>query len=212
MYDGMVLYSLSGNRLTVQRNPLRLNNASISTSVSNQEFKNGVVHALSHYPNPLVPWIEKSTFDVLLETNALNKCNLSSFIAMVEASPDFKSLLELHNGDTSATTLFVPTNDALATFDLSLLGDSNMQQLLLNHVVSGNFVRRFWEGIPTGAKLNDTDLVLETQTGSLLHLTITDEFVDINRHAKIISGDRFSQQGVLHVIDKVLCCQGMTIR
>jgi hypothetical protein len=84
-----------------------------------------------------------------------------------------------------------------------------MLQLLLNHVASGNFVRRFWEGIQTGTKLNDTDLVLETQTESLL---ITDEFVTINRHAKIISGDRFSQQGLLHVINKVLCFQGITIR
>jgi uncharacterized surface protein with fasciclin (FAS1) repeats len=205
MVDGMVVTSISGYPLLFQLHPLRMNNISLSTTVRNEFYKNGVIQTLVRYPHPLAPWIGKSTFDVLLESNVVRNGDLSHYIAMIEAIPDFKSQLELREGDTSATTLFVPTNDALGRIDPSLLAEPNAaEQLVLNHVVSGNFARRFWKGIPTGTMVSDAELVLETRTGSVLNLTIADEGVTLNGHAKIVLGDRFSQQGVLHVIDGVL--------
>jgi uncharacterized surface protein with fasciclin (FAS1) repeats len=202
MYDGMVLTSLSGYPLIVQLNPLRVNNVSISPESRNEFYKNGVIHTLLEYPNPLGPWIGKSMLDVLLDTNDRRGGDLSRFLELIAASSAFQSMLELHAGDTSAITLFAPTNDAWAALDSAVL-----QQLLLNHVVSGNFARRFWTDIPTGTKVSDTELILETYGGQELHLQILANKhvpVTINGNVTILTGDIFSEQGILHIIDKVL--------
>jgi uncharacterized surface protein with fasciclin (FAS1) repeats len=207
MYDGMEVQSLAGYPLTIRLNPLRVNGVNVSIAESNVIFKNGLGHTLEQFPTPLVPYFGKSTFDVLLETNEMGNGNLSSFIALIEASPDFKNQLLLGEGDISnrAATLFVPTNEALAAADPALIADPDLlQNLLLNHIVSGNFVKHRWWVIPTGTKMSDTELRLETQAGQALNLTIIHDVVTINGDVSVIISDVFSEQGVLHVIDKLL--------
>jgi uncharacterized surface protein with fasciclin (FAS1) repeats len=204
MYDGMVLMSLAGYPLTIQVNPLRVNNVSLSLSESNQFYKNGVGHHLVTFPSPIVPYAGKSSFEILLATNDLLQGELSKFIALIDSSPDLKSTLESRAGYSKALTLFVPTNSAFATLDPGLLADDGYaQNLLLNHSVSGNFVKHRWWVIPTGTKMSDTELKLVTIGGQVLNLTIHD-VVTINDHATIIRPDIFTEGGVLHVIDKLL--------
>ena len=208
MHDGMVLTSLSGYDLVFQGNPLRMNNVTVSGPDSNIYLKDGVLHKITNYPIPIVPWVGKSMLDVLLETNDARGGDLSDFIALiVGASPNITNQFELLEGDKSATTLFVPTNDAMASSDLVQLVDpsSILQQLLLNHTVEGNFAKRFWKNIPTGTVVSSTELTLETQAGQVLVLSIDDDVgVTINGVTTIVQSDIFCAQGILHVIDRVL--------
>ena len=205
MHDGMVLTSLSGHHLAIQLNPLRMNNITVSTPDSNIYLKNGIMHRIAQYPNPVAPWIGKSLLDVLWETNDARDGDLSDFLALIDASPNITNQLELREGDTSATTLFVPTNDAMESLDSAQLHDPSLpQQLLLNHTVAGNFAKRFWEGIPTGTQVSSTELTLETQAGQVLVLSIDDAGVTINGVATIVQSDIFCEQGILQVIDKIL--------
>jgi uncharacterized surface protein with fasciclin (FAS1) repeats len=206
MHDGMVLTSMAGYPLTIQLDPFRVNNASISSKHEERNLilKNGVQHNFAEYPDPIVPWIGKSMLFLLLETNNQRNGDLSSFIALIDASPDLKGQLEDLTGAVAATTLFVPTNDALSTLDESLLADPTfLEQFLLNHMVSGNFARSCWRSIPTGIVMSDTELRLESQAGHVLQLDIG-SVVTINGTSKIIKEDLFSQQGIIQVIDKPL--------
>jgi uncharacterized surface protein with fasciclin (FAS1) repeats len=206
MYDGMVLTSMAGYPLTIQLDPFRVNNVSISAE-RNLLFKNGVKHNFEEYPNPIVPWIGKSMLDVLFETNNRRNGDLSSFMALIDASPDLKDQLQTPTGTVKATTLFVPTNDALSstsTLNQSLLADPTfLERFLLNHVVTGNFARSCWWLIPTGSVVSDTELRLESQAGYVLELNIG-SVVIINGTSTIIQEDVFSEQGIIHVVDKAL--------
>jgi uncharacterized surface protein with fasciclin (FAS1) repeats len=204
IYDGMILTSVSGYPLLIQTDPFRVNNESVSLAERNLRYKNGIIHKFVRYPNPIAPWIGKSTFDVLLETNEKRRQDLSGFIALIEASPDFKVQLELVEGDTTAITLFVLTNDALAALEPNQLADPNL--LLKHHIVAGNFGTKCWWTIPTGTIVSDTELLLTSQAGTVLELRI-DEYnagVTINGTVTIVQQDIFSEQGIMHVIDKPL--------
>jgi len=204
MYNGMVLTSVAGYPLEIQVTPeFRVNNVTIVTT-ENIHFKNGIYHGFIRYPNPLVPWIGKSLLQVLLETNDRRNGDLSNFLALLEASPasDLKDLLQ-EQGNRKATTIFVPTNEALSRLlDPALLADPTFP---LNHVVTGNFARRCWRTIPTGTKLSDTELRLESQAGKILDLKINRlDSVIINGEVTIIQEDVFSEDGIVHVIDRPL--------
>jgi uncharacterized surface protein with fasciclin (FAS1) repeats len=203
MYDGMILKSISGYPLVIQLDPIRVNHIPLlMAGEQDAMYKNGITYTLSNYFNPIIPWIGKSTMDVLLETNEQRNRDLSAFIALIDASPDLKALL--HEGQNTGKTLFVPINQALSNVNLSQTANATMvMQLLLNHVVSGTFARRCWESIPTGTKVSNTDLILDSQAGYELHLKI-EEVVTINGAATIVQEDIFSEQGIMHVIDKAL--------
>ena len=211
MYDGMILTSKSGYPLTIRLDPIfRVNNSTMSVEERNLHHLNGIVHNSVGYPSPFVPWLGKSNFDVLVEANIRRKGDLSSFIALVDATPDLKVQLQVGGGIT-ATTIFVPANDALATVNVSLLADPiNLQRLLENHMVSRNFAIRFWSTIPSEdddrSKVSNTELKLVTQAGQVLDLQFNDNGMVIidDGNAMIIQGDIFSEDGILHVIDKPL--------
>jgi uncharacterized surface protein with fasciclin (FAS1) repeats len=205
MHDGMVLTSVSGYPLTIHLDPLRVNNVTVSTIQRNFYSRNGVIHTITRYPNPLMPWARKSTYEVLLETNSLRRGDLSNFIALLDASPDLKIQLEQGQGN-GATTLFVPTNEALATLELTFLANATATQFFLeHHFVIGNFARRSWRAIiPTANQVSDTELRLETQAGPMLELEINNDVVTINGTATIVQQDLFTIYGVMHVIDKPL--------
>ena len=79
-----------------------------------------------------------------------------------------------------------------------------IQQLVLNHIVSGNFVRSCWWTIPVGTQLSDNLLRLESGTGQSLDLLIQNDSVIINGNVTIIQQDIFAENGVIQIIDKVL--------
>jgi uncharacterized surface protein with fasciclin (FAS1) repeats len=202
MYNGMIFKSISGYPLVIQLDPLRVNNVSLDRVEGEHVYKNGITLFLRNFFSPIVPWMDKSIMDALLETNEQRNRDLSAFIAMMDTLPDIKALvLEV---DYRGKTLFVPTNQALSNVNSSLMVNATMvMQFIRNHIVSGNFVKRCWESIPTGTKLNDTDLILATKSGYELHLKI-DDVVTINGGSTIVQEDIFSGQGVIHVIDKAL--------
>jgi uncharacterized surface protein with fasciclin (FAS1) repeats len=209
IHDGMVLISMAGYPLTFQSNPLRVNNFTISTTSNSRYYKNGVVHTVLEYPKPVVPWLGKSILDVLHATNDKRTGDLSDFIAFIAITPDIQMLLQ-DNSSNTATTLFVPTNDALAVWNLTLMeqGQENnitmIHQLVQNHVVDGIFVQSDWQMIPTGTQLSNNELRLESFAGKSLDLLIGDDTVTINGDVTIIQGDIFSEGGIVHVIDKVI--------
>jgi uncharacterized surface protein with fasciclin (FAS1) repeats len=206
MYDGMVLQSVAGYPLLIQLGPFRVNNNTMIPTEINIFFKNGVVHTSYQFPKPLVPWLGKSVYDVLVETNQARNLDLSTFIAMIDRYPDLKGQLQKDRA-LEGLTLFVPTNNAMTTVysDLAVADDPTflLQDFLLNHLVSGNFVRRCWQIIPTGTYISDTELSLETQAGQILSLEINDVVI-INGDVTIIQEDVLSLEGVIQVIDKPL--------
>jgi uncharacterized surface protein with fasciclin (FAS1) repeats len=194
MHDGMVLTSVAGYPLTIQRDPFRVNNARMSLPQTNSRYKNGVVHFALEYSNPPVPWISKSLFDVLVETNNLRNGDLSKFIALIDATPDIKNQLQ-EGRKGEATTLFCPTNAAL----LSTFEPDNNTQFLQHHIVSGNFAKRCW-----WTTTCETEPRLESQAGSFLEINVTTDVVTIHDDVSIIQEDIFFNYGVLHVVDKSL--------
>ena len=209
IYDGMVVTSMAGYTITLQRNPFRFNNVTISSTERNYIYKNGVIHYALDYPRPLAPWFGKTMYNVLLETNNKRNGDLSDFIAIIDALPDMKLLLQ-DNSNSTATTLFVPTNDAIALSNLTWMkqgqeyNNTMIQQLVLNHIVSGNFVRSCWWTIPVGTQLSDNLLRLESGTGQSLVLLIQNDSVIINENVRIIQKDIFSEHGIVQIIDKVI--------
>jgi Fasciclin domain len=209
MYDGMVLSSMASYPLEIQQNPFRVNNVTIL--LSDLHFKNGVVHNALNYPHPLVSWIGKSMLDILLEINDLRKGDLSVFIGLIEMMSDLK--LELKGGENvmKGITLFVPTNAAIALSHLNLTKqegqpselDLMIQELILNHVVTGNFARSCWWATTTGTVISHSKLQLKSQAGQLLNLTITD-FVIINEVVNITHEDIFSEDGIIQIIDHLI--------
>ena len=166
---------------------------------------NGIVHLLEKVPDPLVPWMYKSNYDILLEVNIQQNGNLSDFIAQVNASA-LKDRLMMED-DNTPITLFVPTNDAMSTIvpddsdNISNVSSSSYQ-LLLNHVVQGNFVIRDWLRIPTGKKVSETELELTTDAGNVLKVVVVaGERVRINGVVNVMKADVFSFYGVLQIID-----------
>lgn len=211
MYDGMVLTTMAGYPLTIQLDPFRVNNVSMSMQESNLYYKNGVIHTFLDYPDPIVPWFGKSSIQVLIETNIYRNGDLSGFIALVKSIPSLYAKLQLQGeGTNTATTLFVPTNNALLLFDPTLMDtrqdqalNTTIGQLVQNHFVSGNFARKCWWTIPIGTKISNATLRLKSDAGQVLDFIINNT-VTINGNVTIVQEDVFSHDGILQIIDKVL--------
>lgn len=209
IHDNMVVTSMAGNPLKLQRNPFRVRNTTILTTSKDIHYKNGVVHTLMEYPLPSAPWLGKTMQDILKETNKERKDDLSDFIAYIAVTPDIQMRMQTTNS-TLATTLFVPTNNAIAAWNHTWMqqGQENVnttiQQLVQNHIVDGNFVKCNWWMIPTGIKRSSNDLRLQTIAGQTLDLFIDDGGVTINGNVTILQEDIFSEYGIIHIIDKVL--------
>ena len=201
--------SMAGYPLRVQLNPFQVDNVTMVVDPRDQHFQNGVMHIFLECPKQLAPWIGKSMNNILQETNNLRQGDISGFISLVKAMPDLFDKLEAKGNE--GITLFVPTNDALALSDPSLLEeiqgelDSQQQQIVLNHVVTGNFARSCWWVASEGTVMSDSALMLESQAGLILDLKINhDEAIRINGSARIIQEDIFCEQGVVQIVDKVL--------
>ena len=143
----------------------------------------------------------RTDYDILLEVNEQRGGDLSDFIALLNSS-NLTEQLTMEVSD-QPITVFVPTNEALSTIVTgdTLDTDSWTHQLLLNHLVVGNFVTTSWLRNPTGKNISDTELQLTTQAGNVLDVLVGDKNVTINGTIRIIQKDVLSFTGVLHIID-----------
>ena len=201
--DGLVVQSMAGYPVTFFKQP-NFTIDGMEVLKRDITYTNAVEQELAHVPNSLVPWMYRTDFDVLLEVNAQRGGDLSEFIALLKSS-NLTEQMKMEVGDRPIT-VFVPTNDALSTIVTSDTFDaaSSAHQLLLNHLVVGNFVTNSWLRIPTGNKISDTKLQLTTQAGNTLDVLVGDENVTINDSVRIIQKDVLSFTGVLHIIDSPL--------
>jgi hypothetical protein len=88
--------------------------------------------------------------------------DLSVIIDLIQdSSDDIKNLLVLRAGDTSATTFFAPTNDVMAKMNLPVIGldETTLLLFLEDHLVSGNFARRFWRHMPISAETSSDSVI-----------------------------------------------------
>ena len=211
IYDGLSLPSRAGTLRTFTVNTTGYfldGDIPFAPNDTNYHFTNGFLHNLDEFPSRLIKWIGKSNYDILLETNANENGTLSVFVSLVEAS-GLKELLQTGPGPV---TLFVPTNNALATLDPQSLefegainSTSALYQLLLNHVVMGNFATKGWKRNPTGIKLNDTLLQLRTCANINLEIELGTDIIMLNgRQVTIVQHDIFSEYGTIHIIDHPL--------
>jgi len=213
LYSGLVLTSMAGYPLEIQLDPFRVNNNSMSSSSTEQNIilKNGVIHNSMEFPMPLVPWINQSTWEILLETNDQRQGDLSIFIDFVNRTQSILSMFQ--NDYDNGITVFVPNNTAFSVW----MDDSNyhattnnstfVEILLSKHISPCNFARNCWRtmDIVCGKKISSTELKLTSNFGNAFNLTIHNDLdVIINEEARIVQEDIFSVYGILHVIDKVL--------
>jgi uncharacterized surface protein with fasciclin (FAS1) repeats len=236
LYDGMVLISRNGYRLQVEVNgsDVRVNGVSLHATERNLHYSNGYLHSLADFPFNFGEWLGKSNYDVLLETNEKRGGDLTSFIQLINATDSLKA--SLMDATSGPMTLFCFVNDALSETswrnrsgisallgtnkstenDLLFAGDnstsidpsSELHQMLLNHVVSNNFVRRIWTMLPIGNKVTDTELQIFTSARQVINLVIKpDNPVVINGEATVIQEDILSEQGVLHILNRPLYLQ-----
>ena len=208
IYDGLSLPSRSGDlrTFTVNRTGYFLDgDIPFAFNDTNFLFSNGFLHNLDEFPSCFIKWLGKSSYDILLETNENQNNDLSDFVTLIESS-DLKELLQTGPGPV---TLFVPTNNALASLDSQILEfegmidtTSALYQLLLNHLAHGNLVTKFWKRIPTGIQLSDTTLQLGTYANNNLDIEFGMESIMINGgQAKIIQYDILSEYGTMHIIN-----------
>ena len=127
--------------------------------------------------------------------------DLSDFIKLLNSSNLTEQLITAVVD--KPITLFVPTNKALSTLVADNILDLNSMthQLLLNHLVVGNFVVNSWLRMPTEKKINNTKTNLTTQARNVLCVLVGDNNVTINGNIHIIQKDVLSFTGVLHIID-----------
>lgn len=143
-----------------------------------------------------------------------NKPTTSSIVDVAKSNPNFSILVEalvitdldqaLDNGAASFT-VFAPTNqafaDLLAELGISSLTDvpkATLSNILLYHVLDGS---KMAASINTGyySTLSEGP-AMQTNLSLYINMTTT----TINSRAKIITADVKADNGVIHVIDKVI--------
>ena len=147
----------------------------------------------------VTPVVEETVLPATVVDIAASDENFSSLVAALQKA-DLVSTLQ----GAGPFTVFAPTNEAFATF----LSDNNFAALddvptdvltdvLLNHVVSANVLSTslsngYVAGLSTGPGTTNVDLYVNIDNG-----------VTING-ANVTTADIQSQNGVVHVIDKVI--------
>ncbi len=94
-------------------------------------------------------------------------------------------------------TLFVPSNEALAQIDPSVLADDGAADRIVNyHIVQGTL---------TAADLVELDgETIRTAAGLDIAVSVVDNAVVLNDTTTVVGADRAADNGVVHVIDLVL--------
>ncbi|MEM8559195.1 MAG: fasciclin domain-containing protein [Bacteroidota bacterium] len=206
--DGQMLETLTGDMLTVSITDagVMINGAKVARA--DVMASNGVVHVID---GVLLPPTDGEPMagdaDTMPETSmgggtsativdlAVNTEALSTLVAAVQAA----DLVDALNG-AGPITVFAPTNGAFGALPEGTVetltqpeNQDTLRGILTYHVVAGKL---------TAADLTDGQM-LETLTGDMLTVSITDAGVMING-AKVAQADVMASNGVVHVIDGVL--------
>ena len=139
-----------------------------------------------------------------------------NIVETAQATADLSSLVAaVIEADLAATlsgpgpfTVLAPTNEAFATFlsengwaDVSEVPDEALEQVLLNHVISGNVVSTdltssgsgYTNTLATGAGNNNMSIYYNTEDG-----------VKFNNIATVTTADVSASNGTVHIIDRVI--------
>ena len=139
-----------------------------------------------------------------------------NIVETAQATEDLSSLVAaVIEADLAATlsgpgpfTVLAPTNEAFATFlsengwaDVSEVPDEALEQVLLNHVISGNVVSTdltssgsgYTNTLATGAGNNNMSIYYNTEDG-----------VKFNNIATVTTADVSASNGTVHIIDRVI--------
>jgi uncharacterized surface protein with fasciclin (FAS1) repeats len=139
-----------------------------------------------------------------------------NIVETAQATADLSSLVAaVIEADLAATlsgpgpfTVLAPTNEAFATFlsengwaDVSEVPDEALEQVLLNHVISGNVASTdltsagsgYTNTLATGAGNNNMSIYYNTEDG-----------VKFNNTATVTTADVSASNGTVHIIDRVI--------
>jgi len=188
--DGMTAETLNGEEIILNLNPPRVNEDSailIDAGLVDIKASNGVIHGIDTVLTPT------SVTSNIVEIGMAH----DDFSTLVEAVK-VAGLVDTLTGE-GPFTLLAPTNDAFAALDDgvidSLLLPENvdmLKKILTYHVVAGNVPST---AVPVGD--------VETASGDSIKVDVSDEGVKIN-DADVIDADVIANNGIIHVIDKVL--------
>lgn len=191
--EGMV-NTVSGESVQITIDGAVVLNGSVQVVVTDLQATNGVIHVIDAV---LVPGMMKSN------TIADIAVSNSDFSILVEALMK-ADLVDAVADPSAELTVFAPTNDAfvglLNQLGISSLDDvpvDDLRSILLYHVVGG--------------KAMSTDLAsgyypsLSTSNGSGMSIYINlEDGVRINNNSQVIAADIEADNGVIHVIDRVI--------
>ncbi|MEL6771953.1 MAG: fasciclin domain-containing protein [Bacteroidota bacterium] len=204
--DGQTLETLSGETLEVSISDAGVMVGGATVVQADVMASNGVVHVVD---GVLMPPMMSGDADTMPSTSVgggtPNLMTIAGLAASTDALSTLKAAVEAADlgGALSADgpiTVFAPTNAAFGALPdgtvESLVQPENQDALrgiLTYHVVAGKL---------TAADLSDGQM-LETLTGAMLEVSITDEGVMIGG-ATVVQADVMASNGVVHVIDGVL--------
>ena len=146
---------------------------------------NGIVHVVDEVILPLT-----STFDVIAESpnhNTLEQALVDTGLDQVLNSGDF--------------TIFAPTDAAFNEVDLSGLSDTQLTNVLLNHVITGTILST--DLSTTYVKTNATEMITGDANPLDLYINL-DDGVTLNGAAAVTTPDVIGNNGVVHVTDAVI--------
>ncbi|MDA7716990.1 fasciclin domain-containing protein [bacterium] len=162
-------------------------NGEATVTTADIDRSNGVIHAVDKVINipTMLDFVTKDS-------------NLSSLASV--ATTNSATVVAALGSEDSSLTLLAPTNAAFTALgDVSGLSSSQLEQILLNHAISG--------------KLQSTDLstgynnTLATYGSSDNNLSIyinTEDGVSFNGISKVSTADIIASNGVIHIVDEVV--------
>lgn len=180
-------------------NIIKLNN-NATVIVPNLTTDTGVLHIVDK-----VIGLPKITDLVGTNTNFSTLVSLLNRPTVVPAQPNFLTIL----GGTGPFTVFAPTNDAFTSLNTELfpggiaaVTPANITKILYYHVVSGNILS---SALTDGQVV--TTLLTPAPNTFTVNLTLGVKLFDIHspqRAASVTATDIQANNGVIHVLDKVL--------
>lgn len=195
------LHTLLGEALKTFTHPIRINSSKVV--VADIEASNGVVHGIDAV---LLPgFIQKTIPEVAGDAKIFN-----TLLAAAKAAGIADEL-----GSTRGLTLFAPTDAAFSalgqeTIDALLADPEKLKSILKYHIVLNAIV--FKEDLKSGpvATKNGASIEVKVEKTKTFFYpwsswwSVTESVVELNGSTKITKADILAQNGIIHVIDKVL--------
>ncbi len=168
-------------------------NGVASVTTADVERSNGVIHA-----------VDKVIDTPSLLTFAALDPSLSSLATTATTTTGFETDFGAVLGDKTgnALTLLAPTNMAFMNLgDISGLSAGELEQILLNHVISGSLLS---EGLSTGYSSTLASVTFGDDTSNLSIYINTSDGVEFNGISKVSTADIVATNGVIHIVDEVI--------